>query len=86
MRQPKLSRTEQNIEAALLRGEYLDVKDAEFKEIAQAVAHRRKDAVLNIRVNSGDLAALKKKAARHGIKYQTFVSELLHRFAHSGSR
>ena len=83
MRRPRLSGAEQQIEEALLRGEYTDVEDAEFKDIARAVAHRRKDAVLNIRVNSQDLAALKKKAARHGIKYQTFVSELLHRFAHS---
>jgi predicted DNA binding CopG/RHH family protein len=83
MSRAKLNRTEQQIEEALLRGEYADVGAAEFKDIAQAVAHRRKDAVLNIRVNSQDLEALKKKAARHGIKYQTFVSELLHRFAHS---
>jgi predicted DNA binding CopG/RHH family protein len=83
MRRPKLSRAEQKIEDALLRGEYRDVGAAQFKEIAQAVAHRRKDAVLNIRVNSQDLEAIKKKAARHGIKYQTFVSELLHRFAHN---
>lgn len=82
MRRPKLSGTEQQIEEALLRGEYTDVGATEFKEIAQAVAHRRKDAVLNIRVNSQDLEAIKKKAARYGIKYQTFVSELLHRFAH----
>ncbi len=79
----KLSRGEQVIENALLRGEYVDVGKAEFDRIAEAVAHRRKDAVLNIRVNSGDLKALKEKAKHRGIKYQTFISELLHRFAHS---
>jgi len=83
MRQVKLTRGEGEIEAALLRGEYLDIGKAEFEEIAEAVAHRRKDAVLNIRVNSGDLNSIKQKARRHGIKYQTFIAELLHRIAHS---
>ena len=82
MRQVKLSRGEREIEAALLRGEYRDVDEAEFEEIAQAVAHRRRDAVVNIRVNSQDLKTIKVKAKRHGIKYQTFISELLHRIAH----
>ena len=82
MRQVKLSRGEREIEAALLRGEYQDVDESEFAAIAQAVAHRRKDAVLNVRVNSQDLKTIKAKAKRHGIKYQTFISELLHRVAH----
>jgi predicted DNA binding CopG/RHH family protein len=73
---------ERAVEEALLRGEYRDVAESEFEEIAQAVAHRRKDAVLNVRVNSQDLKTIKAKAKRHGIKYQTFVSELLHRIAH----
>ena len=83
MRQVTLSRREQDIEQALLRGEYVEVGKSEFDAIAEAVAHRRKDAVLNIRVNSQDLKAIKKKAKRHGIKYQTFISEFLHRVAHS---
>ena len=83
MRRMTLSRGEREIEQALVRGEYVDVGKSEFEEIAQAVAHRRKDAVLNIRVNSQDLKAIKEKAQRHGIKYQTFVAELLHRIAHS---
>ena len=82
MRGIKLSRGERAIEEALLRGEYRDVGEAEFEAVAQAVAHRRKDAVLNIRVNSQDLKTIKAKAKRHGIRYQTFISELLHRVAH----
>jgi len=54
-RRVKLSRSEQVIEQALIRGEYADVGKSEFDAIAEAVAHRRKDAVLNIRVNSADL-------------------------------
>ena len=82
MRGIKLSRGERAIEDALLRGDYRDVDEGEFQEIAQAVAHRRKDAVLNIRVNSQDLQTIKAKAKRHGIRYQTLISELLHRIAH----
>ena len=82
MRRIKLTRAEREIENALLKGEYVSVSKAEFDEVAQAIAHRRKDAVLNIRINSGDLRSLKQKAQRHGIKYQTFIAELLHRVAH----
>ena len=82
MRGIKLSRGERAIEGALLRGDYRNVDASEFEAIAQAVAHRRKDAVLNVRINSQDLKTIKAKAKRHGIKYQTFISELLHRIAH----
>ena len=34
----KLSRHEQEIEKALLKGEYLNVKKSEFEDIAQAIA------------------------------------------------
>lgn len=83
MRRVKLGRGEREIEAALLRGEYVDVDRSEFEEIARAVAHRRKNAVLTIRVNSDDLKSIKEKTRRRGIKYQTFIAELLHRVAHS---
>ena len=83
MRAVTLSGAERAIEHALLRGEYVDVGRSEFEAIAEAIAHRRKDAVLNIRVNSRDLKAIKEKARRHGIKYQTLISEFLHRVAHS---
>lgn len=83
MRRMKLTREERAAENALLRGEYVSVSKKEFDEIAQMLARRRKDAVLNIRVNSEDLKNIKQKARRHGVKYQTFIAELLHRFAHS---
>ncbi len=82
MRRITLSRRERAIEDALVRGEYRDLEESEFKTIAEALAHRRKDVVLNIRVNSQDLKTIKEKARRHGIKYQTFLSELIHRVAH----
>mgnify|MGYP001562534646 FL=1 len=81
MKNIKLSRSEKEIEAALIRGEYRPVKKSEFDRIAGAIARRKKDAVLNIRVNSHDLDNIKQKAKRMGIPYQTFVSELIHQYA-----
>lgn len=81
MKKIKLSRSEREIEAALVRGEYRPVKKAEFNRIAEAIARRKKNAVLNIRVNSQDLDSIKQKAKQMGIPYQTFVSELIHQYA-----
>jgi predicted DNA binding CopG/RHH family protein len=81
MKKIKLSRSEKAIEAALIRGEYRPVKKAEFDRIAEAIARRKKDAVLNIRVNRHDLECIKQKAKQMGIPYQTFVSELIHQYA-----
>ena len=79
MRKVRLTREEKAIEDNL--EQFVGVDKHEYEEIAQAIATRKKDAVLNIRVNSHDLASIKSKAARLGIKYQTFISELLHRIA-----
>jgi len=81
MKMKKLTKNEQAIEKALVRGEYRPVSSEDLEEIVKAVARRRKDAVLNIRVNSKDLENLRQKAKRLGVPYQTFISELLHRFA-----
>ena len=77
----KLTTQEKEIENALVKGEYINVGKSEFESIAQAIVGRRKDAVLNIRVNSQDIKNLKAKARRLGVKYQSFISELLHRAA-----
>lgn len=81
MRKSKLSRQEKAIEESLLKGEFRNVSKEEFESIAKAVGIRRKDAVLNIRINSEDLKSIKQRAQRLGIKYQTFVAEALHRIA-----
>ena len=83
MRRVKLTRQEKAIEDALLNKEYIEAPAAEFDLIAKSIAARKKDAVLNVRVNSGDLLSIKKKAERFGIRYQTFISELIHRIAHA---
>ncbi|MBF0511463.1 MAG: hypothetical protein HQL13_03945 [Candidatus Omnitrophica bacterium] len=81
MKTIKLTRQEKIIEDALLKGEYVSVGKKEFNEIAQSLAHRKKDAVLNIRVNKYDLETIKQKSARLGVRYQTFISEVLHKVA-----
>jgi len=81
MRRIRLTRQEKAIEDELLKGEYKSVSKKKFDAIAKALAARKKDAVLNIRVNSKDLSSIKQKAKRFGVKYQTLISELLHRVA-----
>jgi len=81
MRKINLTRQEKAIEDSLLKGEYANVSKGEFSAIAEAIAARKKDAVLNIRVNSRDLASIKQRAQKLGIKYQTLISEVLHRVA-----
>ena len=76
-----LTRAEKAIERAIERGEYRRASQEEFDRIAEAIARRKKDAVLNIRVNSEDLDSIKRKARKMGIPYQTFVSELIHQYA-----
>ena len=77
----QLNRSERAFERAAARGEFRPASQEEFNRIAEAIARRRKDAVLNIRVNSEDLAIIKQKARKIGIPYQTFVSELIHQYA-----
>ena len=79
MRQIRLTKAERAIEESL--DEYVPVRKAEYSAIVEAVEARRKDAVLNVRVNRKDLEGIKQKAKRLGIKYQTFVSEILHKVA-----
>ena len=79
MRQIKLTKAERAVEESI--DEYVPVTKAEYSAIVGAIEARRKDAVLNIRVNRQDLNGIKQKARRLGIKYQTFISEVLHKVA-----
>ena len=81
--QIKLTKEEKEIENSLVNGEFIDVAPQEFKEIARSIKARQKDSVLNIRINSEDLKKIKQKASKLGVKYQSLISELLHRVAHS---
>jgi predicted DNA binding CopG/RHH family protein len=79
MRKITLTKEERAIEESLEN--FVPVDKQEYEQIVNAIAARKKDAVLNIRVNSHDLANIKHKAEQLGIRYQTFISELIHRIA-----
>jgi len=79
MKKIKLTKEERWLEDHA--GELVPASKEKFELIRQAIERRRKDAVLNIRVNSYDLAHLKQKAQKLGVKYQTFISEVLHKVA-----
>ena len=55
-----------------------DLSNDSFKKIAENLRSRKRDKVLNIRVNSEDLKKIKAKAAELGVKYQTLIAEILH--------
>lgn len=82
-RKIKLTKYEREIEEASERGEYQIASKEEFQRIASILEARKKDAVLNIRINSNDLENLKRKAGKLGVKYQTFIAEILHKVAES---
>ena len=75
----KLTKEEQWIENHA--EEFIPLDPDKEKEIADSLARLRKNAVLNIRINSQDLDQVKEKARRLGVKYQTFIAEVLHRLA-----
>jgi len=79
MKKIKLTKYEQWIEDHA--DEFVPLKGEEYKRIMEALERRRKDTVLNIRVSSYDLNAIKEKARKMGIKYQSYISEVLHRAA-----
>jgi hypothetical protein len=86
MKRIKLTRSEQAIENAIGRGEFRPVPPQEFALIAEAIRRHRKDAVLNIRINSRVLAAIKTKAKKLKVPYQTLAAELLDRSTSESER
>ena len=80
-RNTKLTKQEKEIEDALMAGRLVDIKKEKLEEISRSIARRKKDAVLNIRINSQDLKNIKQKAKKLGIRYRTLISEVLHKIA-----
>jgi len=79
MKKIKLSKYEQSIEDEI--DTYVPVPRHEFEAMKKMFEARKKNAVLNMRINKMDLDSLKQKAKRLGVKYQTFIAEILHNFA-----
>ena len=69
--------------ASLERGEWKSVKNLheEIKKArAAAVATAKKDARMNLRISRRDMIALKSKALKEGIPYQTLVAGIIHKY------
>lgn len=81
MKTARLTAEEKQIEKTLLEGTYKPVSDVEFQAIADAIINRKKDTVLNIRINKQDLDSIKKKAKKLGVRYQTLLAEIIHKVA-----
>jgi len=61
--------------------EFVSITGPEYDFIVASLERKKKEMVLNMRINRDDLAEIKQKAHKAGIKYQTLISEILHRFA-----
>ena len=81
MKKNKLNKEELLIEDELIGGKYFDVSKLEFNEIANSLKARKKDTVMNTRINKDDLEAIKQVSKKLGVKYQSFLAELIHRVA-----
>lgn len=80
----KLDAEEKDLLESVESGEWESVDDlSEAMAFAESAAENylRKDARINIRISSSDLARLKQKAAYKGLPYQTFIASVLHEYA-----
>ncbi len=79
----KLDEEEMKILRDFERGELRSItrfKEKKRKLEEAAAAFLQKDKRINIRISSRDLEALKKKASKEGMPYQTLISSTLHKF------
>ena len=79
-----LDKDEKEILESFERGEWKTVKNLKEEiTIAKRAATNflNKDARINIRLSSSDLARLKRIAANEGLPYQTLISSVLHKYA-----
>ena len=81
MKKQHLDKEEKEIMAAIERDEFVPVTGAELKRVADAIAARKKDMTLTIRVNRNDINRIKKMAQKRRIPYQSYIAEVIHRVA-----
>ncbi len=73
-----LNEYEKEILDAYEKGELQAVdSDTDYQQIAKNTM--KKNRKINIRISENDLSALRRRAAREGIPYQTFISGSLHK-------
>ncbi|MBU1863888.1 MAG: hypothetical protein KKH94_09520 [Candidatus Omnitrophica bacterium] len=81
MKKIQLSKEEREIAQSIERGEFVPVTGAELDEVVAAIEARKKDMTITIRVNGNDIARIKERSQKLGIKYQTYLAEIIHRIA-----
>jgi len=86
MNKDQLDNEEKDFVEAFESGELQSVLSGARKNfIEQSAAETsKKDKRINIRISSRDLVAIKRRALREGMPYQTLVSSILHKYI-SGS-
>jgi predicted DNA binding CopG/RHH family protein len=77
----KISKEEKEIREAFKKGNVEYLPKSENKKYQEWAKAQAKDKLISLRINSFDLEALKKRAAKKGKKYQTFIGEILHKEA-----
>ena len=80
-----LDKYEQQVEDALVRGEYIssaDLGDTKklFQEAAKNYRELQETKSITLRVNKEDLIKVKVKAKRNGLAYQTLVNLLIRQY------
>ncbi|HEY7335826.1 MAG TPA: hypothetical protein VH639_13145 [Bryobacteraceae bacterium] len=80
----KLEKDEQDILKSVEAGEWRSTQSRQRDRARYARYAReafRKDRRVNIRISTGDLEAIQKRAIEEGLPYQTLISSLLHKYA-----
>jgi len=79
----KLDKEETKLLRSIERGEWKSVKNVQQqikRHTGYAKATFRKDKRVNIRISEKDLNAIQSRALEEGIRYQTLMSSILHKF------
>jgi len=79
----KMDKYEAELEKMAEADEFVEVKNSDKvrTELRQAATEYFQAKPVNIRVPAGDLSAIKAKASRYGMPYQTLIKSVLHGFA-----
>lgn len=77
----KLTAYEQDIEDHFGETPALPKDDPIYEDLRQAAKNYRKDKSVNLRINSATLNAVKARAKKAGLPYQTLINTLLHQYA-----
>lgn len=84
----KLSKEEQEILASVERGEWKRVDNFELEKARLQAAARetlRKDKRVTVRMTERELRKFQMKAAEEGIRYQTLMYSVLHKYINGTS-